>query len=124
MAQNTARQIKVQPQIEHEPRTLHTKEVKTYSKRVPLSRLEVFGGVVIAGLMVMVLMITVISAKITLSKAQYNLQQVNQGIVSLQNKNVDTKQEISELSSRSRLTQIAQNLGLKMNNQNIRNVSK
>ncbi|KRL99914.1 cell division protein FtsL [Liquorilactobacillus satsumensis] len=123
MAQNTARQIKVQPQIEHEPRTLHTKEVKTYSKRVPLSRLEVF-GVVIAGLMVMVLMITVISAKITLSKAQYNLQQVNQGIVSLQNKNVDTKQEISELSSRSRLTQIAQNLGLKMNNQNIRNVSK
>ncbi|KRL04674.1 cell division protein FtsL [Liquorilactobacillus oeni] len=123
MAQNTARQMQAQPQIEHNPRPIHTKKPELQTGRVPFSRLEIL-GISIASIIVMILMISVISSKITLSKAQYNLQQVSQGIVNLQNKNVDTKQEVSELSSRNRLMQVAQNNGLKMNDQNIRNVSK
>ena len=45
-------------------------------------------------------------------------------ITKIQGSNTNMKQEISELSSKSRLSKIAKDSGLKMNTKNTRNVTK
>lgn len=91
--------------------------------RVSFSRLEI--GSIVAGAVILVaLTIAVISSQIGLTKAQFGLQQVNQRITTIQNRNVNTKQEINSLSSRDRLLKIAEKDGLMMNNSSIRNVTK
>lgn len=121
MPQNAVRKLEVQPENKTTP--IHNTEIKKKTSHVPMSRLEMT-VLTVASLVVMCLMISVVSSKIALSKAQYNLQNVNQKIASTQNKNVDKKQEVSELSSRSRLMEVAKEVGLTMNEQNIRNVNK
>ncbi len=121
MPQNAVRKLAVQPKKRTAP--IHNTEIERQTSHVPMSHLEVT-VLIVASLVTMFLMISVVSSKIALSKAQYNLQNVNQKIASTQNKNVDKKQEVSELSSRSRLMEVAKNAGLTMNEQNIRNVNK
>ncbi|WP_057744993.1 cell division protein FtsL [Liquorilactobacillus capillatus] len=121
MPQDAVRKIAIQPEKKSVP--IHNPQIEKKPSHVPLSRFE---GTVLAvtSLVIMFLMVSVVSAKIALSKAQYDLQTVNQRITSVQNKNVDKKQEVSELSSRSRLMDVAKKVGLTMNEQNIRNVNK
>ncbi|GAJ25311.1 cell division protein FtsL [Liquorilactobacillus sucicola DSM 21376 = JCM 15457] len=121
MPQNAARKIAVQPAKKTAP--IHNPQPERKTKHVPISRLEV-AVITVASVITMFLMVSVVSSKIALSKAQYNLQSINQRITSVQNKNVDKKQEVSELSSRSRLMEVAKKVGLTMNEQNIRNVNK
>ncbi|EAK3904332.1 cell division protein FtsL, partial [Campylobacter jejuni] len=49
---------------------------------------------------------------------------INQKVSTLQTSNANMKEEISELSSRTRLMEIAKDVGLQMNDKNIRNVTK
>lgn len=91
--------------------------------RVAFSKLEI-SSTIIGALVLMILTIAVISGQIGLTKAQFDLQKINQQITTTQNSNVNTKQEISSLSSRDRLLEIAKKDGLTMNNSNIRNVTK
>lgn len=72
----------------------------------------------------MSIMIWVISLKIMISTVQQHLQDVNSRITSIQDKNVNIKQKINELQSRSRLDKIAKKDGLSLSNGKIRNVNK
>lgn len=79
-----------------------------------------------AGSMVWIGVMTtmVISANVKLTNAQLNLQDTTSKITKIQGSNTNMKQEISELSSNSRLSKIAKDSGLKMNTKNTRNVTK
>lgn len=81
-------------------------------------------SVTLLSLLFMGMMILVISSKVNLSSTQYKLQNINQKIVEIQNDNVNTRQEVSELSNKSRLMKFTQDAGLSMNDNSIRNVSK
>ncbi|MBW1605408.1 cell division protein FtsL [Lactobacillus sp. Sy-1] len=76
----------------------------------------------LAGLIILTLLS--IGVKGGLSTAQQNLQNVNQTVDKIHNDNGNLKQEVSELQSSSRLQKIAQEKGLSLSNNNIRNVRK
>lgn len=65
-----------------------------------------------------------ISSSIRVNNAQSNLQAVTAQVTKLNNRNSNIRQEISELSSRSRLMRIAKKDGLSLNEQSTRNVTK
>lgn len=65
-----------------------------------------------------------ISSSIHVNTAQSNLQTVMAQVTKLNSKNSNIRQEISELSSRSRLMGIAKKDGLSLNEQDTRNVTK
>ena len=65
-----------------------------------------------------------ISSSIHVNTAQSDLQAVTTQVTKLNSKNSNIRQEISELSSRSRLMGIAKKNGLSLNEQNTRNVTK
>lgn len=70
------------------------------------------------------LAIVVVTFNARLATAQLQLQEITQNISQINNSNESKKQEISELSSRSRLNKIAKEAGLTMDEQKIRNVTK
>lgn len=122
MSENTATQWQeVVPQKDpiHKP----APQRNPIKHRVAFSKLEI-SSTIIGTLGLMILTIAIISGQIGLTKAQFDLQKINQQITTTQNSNVNTKQEISSLSSRDRLLEIAKRDGLTMNNSNIRNVTK
>lgn len=65
-----------------------------------------------------------ISSSIRVNNAQSDLQAVTNQATKLSNRNSNIRQEISELSSRSRLMSIAKKDGLSLNEQSTRNVTK
>ncbi|UQS86431.1 cell division protein FtsL [Nicoliella spurrieriana] len=92
-------------------------------KKNGISRMEIFLYIsLLVGFIALVLVL--ISAKVNLSLAQQNLQNVNQKVEKIHNDNSNLKQEVSELQSSSRLQKIAQKNGLSLSNNNIRNVRK
>jgi cell division protein FtsL len=101
----------------------HQTSVSPRKGRVPFSKAEI-SSMIIGNLILLVMTIAVISSQINFTKAQYSLQNINQEITVLHNRNVNTKQEISTLASRDRLLNLAKKYGLSMNDSNIRNVSK
>ncbi|EJE99101.1 cell division protein FtsL [Liquorilactobacillus mali] len=123
MAQSTARQLEAIPKKQEQTAPIHKTLPKVRSTRVPFSGFEIMSAALLS-LLFMGMMILVISSKVNLSSTQYELQNVNQKIVEIQNDNVNTKQEVSELSNKSRLMKVAQDAGLTMNDNSIRNVSK
>ncbi|WP_057828946.1 cell division protein FtsL [Liquorilactobacillus cacaonum] len=120
---NAARQINAIPKRKEQEVPIHKTDSKNKSLKVPFSGFEITSAVALSVLF-MAMTIFLISTKVSLSGAQYELQNLNQKIVNIQNSNVNTKQDISELSSKSRLMKIAQDAGLTMNDNSIRNVSK
>ena len=66
----------------------------------------------------------VIWSNTAVTKTQATIQDINQKVSTLQTSNANMKEEISELSSRTRLMGIAKDVGLQMNDKNIRNVTK
>lgn len=66
----------------------------------------------------------VINSNTRLTAAQMKAQSLNDSITKISNANVNKKQEISELSSRSRLDKIAKEAGMTIDEQKIRNVTK
>lgn len=76
------------------------------------------------GVLLVVMSCLVIWSNTAVTKAQATIQDINQKVSTLQTSNANMKEEISELSSRTRLMEIAKNVGLQMNDKNIRNVTK
>ena len=72
----------------------------------------------------MVMSCLVIWSNTAVTKTQATIQDINQKVSTLQTSNANMKEEISELSSRTRLMEIAKDVGLQMNDKNIRNVTK
>ncbi|GAK30631.1 cell division protein FtsL [Weissella oryzae SG25] len=56
------------------------------------------------------------------ANAQKNLTQINQKVTNTRNNNNNLKQDIATLTNTDRLTQVAQESGLSMNVNNVRNV--
>lgn len=121
MAQNTARQITSDPISQ----PLHTKQKNSErrSKNVFYLKIEKI-MVVLISVWISILACLVIASAINLNSSQVDLQKVNTRISNMQSKNANTKQEVGELTSRSRLDAVAKKAGLSMNEQNTRNVSK
>ncbi|HJE86467.1 cell division protein FtsL [Levilactobacillus brevis] len=93
------------------------------SQKLPVSKFEKC-LMTVCGLVLAVLMVCVVSAKISLSNAQHELQSVNSAVTTYTNRNTNKQQQINELQSRSRLDKIAKKQGLSLQNDRIRNVNK
>lgn len=76
------------------------------------------------GVLLVVMSWLVIWSNTAVTKTQATIQDINQKVSTLQTSNANMKEEISELSSRTRLMGIAKDVGLQMNDKNIRNVTK
>ncbi|QMU07420.1 cell division protein FtsL [Levilactobacillus suantsaii] len=94
-----------------------------HRQKLPVSKFEKC-LVLVCGLVLAGLMVCVVSAKIAMSNAQHDLQTVNQTTTTYRNRNTNTRQEINELQSRTRLDKIAQKQGLSLENARIRTVDK
>ena len=120
MAQ-TARKLNVitqpVPQTKINPGLTKTYKTNPYVKKTRAL-------VIKATLFLAILGIVSVTVNAKLAKTQLQLQQINQDISRIDNNNESKKQEISELSSRSRLNKIAKKAGLTMDEQKIRNVTK
>lgn len=107
----------------HKTKTVVTPNPSIKTQRVAFS---LFEKVLCVGLSLVVfgLAIMLVSTNIATSNAQNQLQTVQTKVTKVQAKNTSAAQEISELSSRSRLNKIAKQYGLSLNNGSIRNVYK
>lgn len=123
MARSAARKIEVTPQVSQEKPNITTSPnlgVSTPKHYIRRERRALVG----LGALIMGLSCLVIWSNTTVTKAQAKIQKIDQQVSTLQTSNANMKEEISELSSRSRLMQVAKDVGLKMNDKNIRNVTK
>lgn len=123
MARSAARKIEVTPQVSQEKLNITTSPnlgVSTPKHYIRRERRALVG----LGALIMGLSCLVIWSNTTVTKAQAKIQKIDQQVSTLQTSNANMKEEISELSSRSRLMQVAKDVGLKMNDKNIRNVTK
>jgi len=93
------------------------------TQRVPFSKFEK-ALCVSFSLVVFALAIALVSSNIAIGNAQSTLQAVQAKVTKVQASNTSATQQISELSSRSRLNKVAKKSGLSLNNGNIRNVYK
>lgn len=123
MARSAAKKIEVTPQVSQEKKNITTSPnlgVSTPKHYIRRERRALVG----LGALIMGLSCLVIWSNTTVTKAQAKIQKIDQQVSTLQMSNANMKEEISELSSRSRLMQVAKDVGLKMNDKNIRNVTK
>lgn len=123
MARSAAKKIEVIPQVSQEKKNITTSPnlgVSTPKHYIRRERRALVG----LGALIMGLSCLVIWSNTTVTKAQAKIQKIDQQVSTLQTSNANMKEEISELSSRSRLMQVAKDVGLKMNDKNIRNVTK
>jgi len=104
-------------------KTVATPNPAVQTQRVPFSNFEKMLFVSFS-LMVFCLALALVSTNIAVGDAQTQLKAVQTKITKVQANNTSASQQISELSSRTRLNKIAKKYGLTLNNGNIRNVYK
>jgi len=104
-------------------KTVVTPNPAIQTRRVPFSAFEKVLCVTFS-LVVFALAIALVSSNIAIGNAQTQLQAVQAKVTKVQASNTSATQQISELSSRSRLNKVAKKSGLSLNNGNIRNVYK
>lgn len=121
MARATAKVLETTPKIQVKPTPTHNKQPRI--NKDPYIKKE-RNAVIALGIVLLVMSCLVIWSNTTVTKAQATIQNINQRVSALQTSNANMKEEISELSSRTRLMQVAKDVGLKMNDKNIRNVTK
>ncbi|MCP0886501.1 cell division protein FtsL [Ligilactobacillus sp. WILCCON 0076] len=107
------------------PTKIHKKNRKTrlVPQKSPYFRSDL--GFVVGVLVVtLITAIFVIQSTVTLTSTQHELQAIAQQQTKIQSKNTSSQQEISELSSRTRLSKIAAAAGLTLDESSTRNVTK
>lgn len=114
LPKRTQTKKQVEPEIE---------SVAANSNKVAISKQEArllaaFGAIL------MILMVSLVSIKVSITVSQQQLQKVNNSIDAVSSKNVDLRQEIGELTSAQRLTKYAKNHNMTLSDKNVRNVSK
>ncbi|MDO4903338.1 MAG: cell division protein FtsL [Limosilactobacillus sp.] len=70
------------------------------------------------------LLIVMISTKISINTAQHNLQDLQGQVAQTKNDNASQQQEISDLTSESHLKSVANKYGLSDKNSNVRNINR
>lgn len=117
---NAARQLtQTQPRREVQPKTTS----KTEFKPVAISKFEYLLTTCCA-LVICVMMITLVSAKISVNNSQRHLQNIQTKISQVNNSNISQQQEIGDATSQSNLQKVADKYKLKDSNTNVRNVNK
>lgn len=71
-----------------------------------------------------IMMISLISAKISVNNSQRHLQNIQTKISQVNNSNISQQQEIGDLTSQSNLKKIAKKYNLKDSSTNVRNVNQ
>lgn len=118
---NVARKIE-EPRSFVNGRSANVK-VHPQTKTVSLSKFEILSTIVCSAI-IAIMMLTLVSAKISLANSQRELQNVQTSISKVNSDNTSQQQEISALTSQSNLKKIAQKYGFKDSNTNVRNVNK
>lgn len=104
------------------PKRVQTPEIGA-NQRLGLNAFEK-ALIACGSVMLTVLMLVVVSSKISLSDSQHQLQHLDTRITNIHNNNTNLQQQIGELQSSSRLQKIAKENGMSLSNGNIRNVTK
>ena len=127
MAQNgLARELpRATPGVSTTPvhKTVATPNPALKTQRVPFSAFEKVLCVTFS-MIIFGLALALVSTNIAVGNAQSQLQTVQSKISKVQASNTSASQQISELSSRTRLNKVAKRYGLSLNNSSIRNVYK
>lgn len=116
---NAARKLN----IEKSPIKKTASQNQPVTYRVPLSKFEkLLMGV--CSLVVLVMMVMVVSTKIAISNGQRELQSIQNQISNVNSVNISKKEEISYLSSKSRLQKTAVQYNLKDSNSDVKDITK
>ena len=79
---------------------------------------------VVGSAVTLLLIIALLSTKISINTRQHNLQDLQSKVAQVKNNNASDRQEIADLTSQGNLKKIAQKYGLSDKNSNVRNVNK
>ncbi|GEK27963.1 cell division protein FtsL [Furfurilactobacillus siliginis] len=123
MAQNLAQAQPYSTPQRAQPKQIETVTPQAAPKRLPISGFEILLGA-ICGIVIVCFAVNIIHSRIDITNAQRNLQTTQVQLSHVNNENAAATQEISELTSRTRLDTVAKKNGLTLTSQNIRNVSK
>ncbi|WP_125589503.1 cell division protein FtsL [Companilactobacillus jidongensis] len=122
MRESTARNLANYETVE-QPQSNPAGAPKPATHKVALSKLEAT-LIVGLGFLTLILMVSLVSIKVSMTSAQNNLDHISTQITQVNTDNVNLRQEISEMTSFDRLSAFAKKHNLKMSNKNVRNVSK
>lgn len=120
MADSSARNLNYQ-QVQEQEAERSGKKIVLNPKKIPLSKLEKT-LLILGAIITMALMVAIVSTSVKQTYAQHRLANIEQSVISKQNKNVDLGQEIGNLSSTTRMNKIAKEKGLSLIESNIRNI--
>lgn len=112
------------PQVTQTKTTLDQQSQNTTGQLRKMYFKQERNAAIALGVLLVVMSCLVIWSNTAVTKTQATIQDINQKVSTLQTSNANMKEEISELSSRTRLMEIAKDVGLQMNDKNIRNVTK
>ncbi|KRL67920.1 cell division protein FtsL [Companilactobacillus versmoldensis] len=121
MLESTARNLENYQTVETGTQT--QAKPTTVTHKVAISKTESL-LLVGLGLLTLCLMTALVTMKVSMTSAQNNLDSVTTKITNTTTNNVNLQQEVSELTSYDRLSNFAKKHNLKMNNKNVRNVTK
>lgn len=118
--ESTARNLE-DYQVAEQPKQVVQAAPKTNS--VALSKFEICSIVGLA-ILTLALMVTLVSIKVSMTSSQNKLDSLTTQISKTNTSNVNLRQEVSELTSFDCLSSFAKKHNLKMNDNNVRNISK
>lgn len=123
MERNTAKAL---PTEEYKQKKQNLKLVVSNDGKIssPTWTLQEKAMIAVCAFVVLVFLIGTVATSVAISSANRNLALIQAKVDNTNNKNSNLKQEINELTSHTRLQKIANEYGLSLSNQNIRNVSK
>ena len=112
---------KVQPIAQPNMKVVKNKPVKMAPAKWTHSEIWMM---VSCAVVITVLLVGVVATTVMMSRANQQLANTQTQVENISSRNANLKQEINELGSHSRLQKVANKYGLKLTNQNIRNVNK
>jgi cell division protein FtsL len=119
MADSSARRIEYEPSKQNGSKK--RQRIILDPRKVPYNWVEktllIVGSVITLGMMIFL-----VSSSISATSAQHELTNTQQSVAKEQNRIIDLRQEIGELTSTTRLNKIAREKGLTLINKNIRTI--
>ncbi len=112
---------KYSPQPSQEPKS---PEIVRPSKKTSIITKKEIMTMTVIGITAIILLFSSLITQVTLSNQNRSYQDLQQTNVMITTENNNLSQEVQELSRYNRVMEIAEKLGLKMNETNIRNVNE
>lgn len=121
MADSSARSLNLEPKKRIDNNTSTPKKIVLDPKHVPYTRFEKI-IVSIGASITLVLIMFMVSVSVSQTSAQHQLANTQQEVAKEQNQNTNLRQEIGQLTSSARMTRIAKQQGLTLQDNNIRTI--